>query len=149
MDPASAATVDGDKEIGRCRFELCQGGGAKSPRSRPGAETKRNRDDGFLRGQLIYDGHYCAIIYQIRKGSGSEGRELGEVGARSFVGSIHGRALCGLWFVNEQEGLVRMRRCDIEPCPLFFSLRTLFSSATGSACLPSPPNPPCLAFSLP
>lgn len=118
---------------------VCQG--AKSPQSHPGAETKTIHDCGSC--AVSSSTTYAIVRSYIRFGEGEwERREGigGGWGPETNAGSIHGRALCGLWFVDEQEGLVRMRRGDIEPCPFFFPLRTLFfSSATVSACLPSPP----------
>lgn len=93
MDPASAATVDGDKEIGRCRFEACQGGKKSSFPCRSG-----DRKIEMMISCVVSSSTTCAIVrsyIRFGKGSGSEGRELGEVGGRSFVGSIHGRVCAG------------------------------------------------------
>lgn len=116
----------------------------------PERRQQKKMEGRFLRGQFIYDVHNCAIIYQIREGGvGVKGWCWGKLGAGVCVGSIHGtQSVCGLWFVNEHVGLVRMRRCVIEPCPaLTFSLRTLLSSPS-RCCLP-PKTPRALRFPSP
>lgn len=95
---------------------------------------------------------YSIVRSYIRFGKGEWERRDGVGGSwgpefvldRSMV-----ECVCGLWFVNEQVGLVRMRRCVIEPalpCPYFFSPNPpLFFQPV----LPASKTPPCLAFFLP
>lgn len=86
---------------------------------------------------------YTIVRSYIRFGKGEwERREVvgGSWGPEFVLDRSMVECVCGLWFVNEQVGLVRMRRCVIEPCPaLTFSLRTLLSSSS-RCCLP--PRPP-------